>query len=112
MDRDGVARRARFRAGLPGTRAWRHAGRLPRAAPFLAALLDWHLNRYFRSVETLEERIDAIEETMLKADLDEEVLPLLTRLRAKVSQLRSVLAPQREVFADRGLLFVHRKGWL
>ena len=79
---------------------------------FLAALLDWHLNRYFRSVETLEERIDAIEETMLKADLDEEVLPLLTHLRGKVSQLRSVLAPQRAVFADRGLLFVHRKGWL
>jgi magnesium transporter len=71
-------------------------------AVFLATLLNWLLNGYFRLVGDLEERVDKLDEKLLTRgeEVDEEVLLRdLVQARRRVSGLRRLLAPHREVFA-------------
>lgn len=88
--------REAFRARVGGDTG---LGRL-QAPSFLVTLLDWHLNAYFRALESLEAKIDGLDQAMLVSELDDDLLPTLVELRSRVSQLRSILAPHREVFAD------------
>ena len=69
------------------------------SASFLAALLDWHINSYFRVLETFEQAVDDLDEEVLLHPNDREFLEDLVDLRRRVGQLRRVLAPHREVFS-------------
>ena len=69
------------------------------SASFLAALLDWHINSYFRVLETFEQAVDDLDEEVLLHPNDREFLQDLVDLRRRVGQLRRVLAPHREVFS-------------
>lgn len=69
------------------------------SASFLAALLDWHINSYFRVLETFEEAVDDLDEEVLLHPNDREFLKDLVELRRRVGALRRLLAPHREVFS-------------
>jgi magnesium transporter len=69
------------------------------SASFLAALLDWHITSYFRVLEEFEEAVDDLDEEVLLHPNDREFLQDLVVLRRRVSQLRRLLAPHREVFS-------------
>lgn len=70
------------------------------SATFVAALLNWHLNSYFRVLEQLEGAVDALDEEVLLHPLDREFLEDLVELRRRVGRLRRLLAPHREVFSS------------
>jgi magnesium transporter len=65
---------------------------------FLSALLDWHLGSYFRAIELLERSVDRFDERVLTRTRHEDLIADLVRMRRRVSRLRRLLAPQREVF--------------
>jgi magnesium transporter len=65
---------------------------------FLSALLDWHLAAYFRAIELLERSVDRFDERVLTRSRQEDLVDDLVRMRRRVSRLRRLLAPQREVF--------------
>jgi magnesium transporter len=65
---------------------------------FVAALLDWHLSTYFRVIERLEGEVDRLDEEVLKRSSARDVLPRLSALRRRVSRLRRLLSPHRDVF--------------
>jgi magnesium transporter len=67
---------------------------------FLAALLDWLLNEYFRAVEAAQAEIDAFDQAMLAVDVGDEMLRTLVDVRGRIARLRAALSPHREVFAD------------
>ncbi|WP_425148600.1 CorA family divalent cation transporter [Deinococcus sp.] len=69
------------------------------SASFLAALLDWHINSYFRVLEEFEETVDDLDEEVLLHPNEREFLEDLVELRRRVSRLRRLLAPHREVFS-------------
>jgi magnesium transporter len=71
---------------------------------FLASVLDWHVNAWFRVLEHEEERVDALESRLLSRDAseretDEHAVEQLSALRRRAAVLRRLLAPHREVFA-------------
>jgi magnesium transporter len=67
---------------------------------FLATLLDWALTGYYRVLELLEGRVDDLDEKLLTQDMDrQELLHHLVRLRRRITELRRLLAPNRDVFA-------------
>lgn len=66
---------------------------------FVAALLNWHLNSYFRVLDNLEQALDLLDEEVLLHPLDREFLEDLVDLRRRVGRLRRLLAPHREVFS-------------
>ncbi len=66
---------------------------------FLAALLDWLLNGYFRVVEGLEQAADRLDRRALDPRSEQDLLADLVRLRRRISVVRRSLAPHREVFA-------------
>jgi Mg2+ and Co2+ transporter CorA len=68
------------------------------AGALTAALLDWHLSAYFRAIEVLERSIDKFDECVLMRATRENLIHDLVRMRHRVSRLRRLLAPQREVF--------------
>lgn len=68
------------------------------AAAFVALLLDGMLTGYFRAVEGVERRIDALDEHALRVREPDQILGALVSLRREIAVLRRALAPQREVF--------------
>jgi magnesium transporter len=69
-------------------------------AVFLATLLNWLLNGYFRLLEELEGQIDALDEKLLTKEVKEdEVLAQLVAVRRRITGLRRILAPHRDSFA-------------
>lgn len=74
-----------------------HIGALS-ADVLLSALLDWHLGTYFRAVESLERAVDRFDERVLTRARHEDLIEDLVRMRRRVSRLRRLLSPQREVF--------------
>jgi Mg2+ and Co2+ transporter CorA len=68
------------------------------APGFTAMLLDGMLTGYFRAVETIERRIDELDERALRAARPEDLLADLVALRRQVAVVRRALSPQREVF--------------
>ena len=69
------------------------------AESFVAALLDLHIVSYFRVLEGIEFKVDKVDETVLKVDLDtEEFLAEMVELRSDVTKLRRWFLPHRDVF--------------
>lgn len=69
------------------------------AESIVASLLDQHIVSYFQALNELEKRVDLIEETVLKKELDTSTfLDKMVKLRSDVSKLRHWLVPQREIF--------------
>lgn len=65
---------------------------------FVASLLDWLLNTYFRSVEVLVHDIDRIEVAILSEKTTPALLDVLVAARQRVADLRRLLASHRDVF--------------
>jgi magnesium transporter len=65
---------------------------------FVTALLDWHLAAYFRAIELLERSVDRFDERVLTRTRYANLIDDLVRMRRRVSRLRRLLAPQREIF--------------
>lgn len=69
------------------------------AESIVASLLDQNVVEYFRCLNRLESRIDAIDETILKKDIDtDKFLEEMVKLRSDASKLRRWLMPHREVY--------------
>ena len=69
------------------------------APAFLAGLLDWHINNYFRLMEELEIQVDKIDVRAILPHGNRNLLSELAQLRQRVSVVRRILAPHREVYA-------------
>ena len=69
------------------------------APSFTAALLDWLVGTYFRSVEDLEADVDRLDERALLHTDRDKLLRDLTLMRRRISGIRRTLVPHREVFA-------------
>lgn len=69
------------------------------AASFLAALLDWHVSSYFTVLHSLEDEVDRLDEMAILNPADRKFLRQVVALRRRVSYLRQLIAPHREVFA-------------
>jgi magnesium transporter len=69
------------------------------AESFVAALLDLHIVSYFRALEEIEEKVDEIDEKILRAKVDDRrFLAEMVRLRRRVSLLRRLFLPHRDLF--------------
>jgi len=69
------------------------------AQSIVASLLDRNIVEYFRALNILEGRIDAIDEQVLKSELStEKFLKQMVQLRSDTSKLRRWLMPHREVY--------------
>jgi magnesium transporter len=69
------------------------------AESFVSTLLDLHIVSYFRALEEIEEKVDGLDEKVLKTDMeDREFLSEMVKLRRSVSDLRSWFLPHRDVF--------------
>jgi magnesium transporter len=68
------------------------------AGVIVAAMLDLHLLICFRVLENLELEVDRVEEEMLNRTPDQGYLARLVEMRRRVSHLRRLLFPQREIF--------------
>ena len=69
------------------------------AESFVATLLDLHIVTYFRALETIEQKIDRLDERILRIDLDEQkFLSEVVALRRLASRLRRWFLPHRDVF--------------
>jgi Mg2+ and Co2+ transporter CorA len=66
---------------------------------FVAAVLDWQVSGYFRAIEALEREADLIDEQALDPSLDRNLLTDLVHLRRRITALRRLVAPHREVVA-------------
>ncbi|MGC4045066.1 MAG: CorA family divalent cation transporter [Armatimonas sp.] len=73
-------------------------GRLS-GAGFLAAMLDWHLTSFFRSIERLDAEVDVLDDQAIAPDPNTPILPRLRVLRKKIAALRRLVIPHREVFS-------------
>lgn len=65
---------------------------------FIASLLDWLLNSYFRSVEVLVRDIDRVEVAILSEKATPQLLHVLVAARQRVADLRRLLTSHRDVF--------------
>jgi magnesium transporter len=68
------------------------------APAFTATLLDGMLSGYFHVIETVERRIDALDEHALRASKPDEILAELVALRRQIATVRRSLSSQRDVF--------------
>jgi magnesium transporter len=67
---------------------------------FLANLLDWALGGYFRVLEGLEDQVDALDQKLLSKEVQrEELLAKLVVLRRRITELRQLLVPHRDILA-------------
>lgn len=75
-----------------------HIGDLD-AESFVAALLDLHIVTYFCALEEIEEKVDKLDEEVLKTEIEtNEFLAEMVELRKTVSKLRRWFLPHRDVF--------------
>lgn len=72
------------------------------AAALSASLLDWQLEGYFREVARIETAIDEIDERILAAPSETELLENILAIRRRISRLRRTLMAQRSVFYGLG----------
>ncbi|MBI3652785.1 MAG: magnesium transporter CorA family protein [Acidobacteria bacterium] len=68
------------------------------AESLVATLLEWHINSYFRALENLEAEVDKLDEEILSSSPERSFIPELVKLRSRVSRLRRLLSPHRDVF--------------
>lgn len=70
------------------------------AVEFLADILDWHVDAFLRVAGELEAEVDRLDEAALRTDRD--LLDRLVDMRRRISRLRRLLRPHREVYAELG----------
>ena len=63
-----------------------------------ASLLDRHLGEYFDEVSRIEAAVDKLDERVLRETTNKPLLGRMVALRRRVSKLRALLVPQRDVF--------------
>lgn len=68
------------------------------SAELLAALLDWHLAAFFVQVSDIEQRVDQLDEMILRERGQAHILQEMVAIRRAISELRRMLADQRPVF--------------
>lgn len=87
-----------FKEFLEREKGERQIGELD-AESFVAALLDLHIVTYFRVLEDIDEKVDKLDDDILKTDMeDEEFLRKIVKLRTRVSKLRRWFLPHRDVY--------------
>jgi Mg2+ and Co2+ transporter CorA len=87
-----------FDAFVAHIRGDSHLGELD-AAGFMGALVDSVLSVYLEIVETIERRIDALDELALGGGRTDTFLSEVVALRRRIAALRRTLAPHRAAFA-------------
>jgi len=70
------------------------------AAMFLAAILNSVVTGYFAATDSLEDRVDAVDDDLLSGATDEAALIRLVQLRQQATELRRALTAHREVFGS------------
>lgn len=65
---------------------------------FMVALLNRFINTYFDVLDTLGSKIDHLDETALENKAGQKLLTSIVQLRHQVTELRTLLAPHRQVF--------------
>jgi Mg2+ and Co2+ transporter CorA len=65
---------------------------------FLASVLDWHIDAFFRVAETLEAEVDRLDDAALRTDRD--LLQRLVGMRRRIARTRRLLVAHRELFAE------------
>lgn len=69
------------------------------APSFVAGVLDWLVSGYFRAIDRLEHEADQLDELALDPHARRELLADVVRLRRRITALRRLIAPHREVVA-------------
>jgi Mg2+ and Co2+ transporter CorA len=87
-----------FDAFVAHIRGDSHLGELD-AAGFMGALVDSVLSVYLEIVETIERRIDILDELALRGGRPDAFLSEVVILRRRIAALRRTLAPHRAAFA-------------
>ena len=64
----------------------------------VASLLDWHLSEFLHAVSIIERDADALDEKILAAGTQSDILERVVAIRRSVSELRLLIARQRPVF--------------
>ena len=77
--------------------AARRSGGPETTGTLLYALLDAAVDSYFPVLDTISERIDALEDRVLEGEADRESLAEILYLKRGLLELRRVLAPMRDV---------------
>jgi len=77
--------------------AGRRNGGINTTSELLYAILDAAVDSYFPELDTLSDRIDAIEDKVLVGEADRESLAEILHLKRRLLELRRVLAPMRDV---------------
>src|SRR4051794_22804567 len=70
------------------------------AAVFLAAILNSVVTGYFAATDSLEDRVDAVDDGLLGDGPDDDALDGLVQLRRQATELRRALTAHREVFGS------------
>ncbi len=65
---------------------------------FLADLLEWHVDSFFRAAEQLELEVEKLDDAALRTERD--LVDRLVAMRRRIAHVRRMLAPHREVYAD------------
>jgi Mg2+ and Co2+ transporter CorA len=68
------------------------------AESFVASLLDWLLDSYFRAVEALVHDIDRVEVAILGKRAPPQFLGILVDARKRIAELRRLLKAHRDIF--------------
>lgn len=75
----------------------REIGRLS-SAQFLAEVLGWQLDSFLLAADAIEQQIDRLDDVALRTEKD--LLDGVVRVRRRIAQLRRLLAPHRDVYAE------------
>jgi magnesium transporter len=70
------------------------------AVTFVATLLDSAVTSYLRSVDAIEDEVDALDARSLRVDERRDLLADLVAIRRRIARLRRVLADHRDLFAS------------
>jgi magnesium transporter len=69
-----------------------------RPVEFVVAILDWHLDGFFRVAERLERVVDRLDEEALSTERD--LLDRLVAMRRRIARARSIAARHTDVYAE------------
>ena len=73
-------------------------------------VLDALTDSFFPYLETLDDRIDEIEDTVIEGS-SQETLQAIVALKRKLTELRRLVGPQRDILASAGSLFAQLPGF-
>ena len=65
---------------------------------FLADLLEWHVDAFFRAAEELELEVERLDDAALRTEKD--LLNRLVAMRRRIAKVRRMLTPHREVYSE------------